>query len=501
MDIYSRKQRWKLVLASIAILIVGASLYYSNRIVNKVREEERRKVRVWAEAVKSRAQLVNYTDSLFDRLRVEERKKVELWAEASLRLVSNRPGDLTFYLKVVQDNTTVPVIITDAAGKVKFHRNLDAGIARDSARLKDEVAVMARLHPPVEIAIDARQKQFLYYKDSKVFTQLQQVMDGIIGSFISETVMNQAAVPVILTDSTRARVVESGNVDVQVIADTLALRERIGQMASENPPIAVDLAGRGRHWIFYQASMVITQLRYYPYVQLLIIGLFLLVSYALFSIFRAAEQDQVWVGMAKETAHQLGTPLSSLMAWVDLLKERGTDPASIAEMRKDLDRLEVITERFSKIGAGPELAPEKLYHTLRATVLYLRPRMPSKAAIEVSAPDDPDLLVPLNRPLFSWVIENLIRNAVDAMEGDGSVTISIEKEAQQVYVDVSDTGKGIPVAQHRTIFEPGFTTKKRGWGLGLSLGRRIIENYHHGRIFVKRSAPGKGTTFRISLKA
>jgi signal transduction histidine kinase len=169
-------------------------------------------------------------------------------------------------------------------------------------------------------------------------------------------------------------------------------------------------------------------------------------------------------------------------------------------MRKDVDRLEVITERFSKIGSAPDLAPEKLYHILRATVLYLRPRLPGRVHIDVQQPDDPDLQIPLNRALFSWVLENLIRNAIDAMEGAGSITVAIVPDGQQVHVDVTDSGKGIPPSQHRTVFQPGFTTKKRGWGLGLSLSKRIIEQYHGGKIMVKRSAPGKGTTFRITLE-
>jgi signal transduction histidine kinase len=168
-------------------------------------------------------------------------------------------------------------------------------------------------------------------------------------------------------------------------------------------------------------------------------------------------------------------------------------------MRKDVDRLEVVTERFSKIGSAPDLTAEKLYHTLRATVLYLRPRLPGRVRIDVLQPEDPDLQVPLNRALFSWVVENLIRNAVDAMEGEGSITLEIIPEGAQVHVDVTDTGKGIPTSQHRTVFQPGFTTKKRGWGLGLSLSKRIVEQYHDGKIMVKKSAPGKGTTFRISL--
>lgn len=500
MDLYSRKQRWKLVLALTALAIVGASLWYSSRMVERVRTEERTKVKLWAEAVRNRAQLVNYTDSLFHRLRDEERKKVELWADASARLVSGDAADLTFYLKVVQNNTTIPVIITDAQGQVKQNRNLPSEVEKDNSAIRKELIAMDRAHEPIAIPLFGDEKQYLHYQDSRLVTELQQVMDNIIRNFISETVMGTAAVPVILTDSTGTRVMEHNNVDTLAVPDSLHLQARLAEMAQANTPIEVNLAGRGKHFIFYDESRIVTQLRYYPYVMFGIIGLFLLVSYALFSLFRNAEQSQVWVGMAKETAHQLGTPLSSLMAWVELLKSNGTDPSAVNEMKKDVDRLEVITERFSKIGSAPDLVPEKLYHTLRATVLYLRPRLPARARIEVNQPADTEATVPLNRALFSWVLENLIRNAVDAMEGNGSITIEIVPEDGITHVDVTDTGKGIPASQLRTVFEPGFTTKKRGWGLGLSLSKRIIEQYHGGRIFVKRSAPGKGTTFRISLK-
>lgn len=498
MDLYSRKQRWKLVLAAAALLMVGASLWYSGRIVETVRQEERRKVRLWAEAVQNRAELVNYTETLFERLREEERKKVQLWAEAMLRLVSTTETDFSFYLKVVSDNTTVPVIITDAKGDVKFHRNLPEHVARDHELLRAEVVSMADRTEPIEIAV-VDQKQYLYYKDSKVFTELQEVMDGIIRSFISETVMSSAAVPVVYTDSTRTRIIEYSNIDEEIAGDPSAMLAHIAQMEKANPPIVINLPGSGRHYIFYEESLVITRLRYFPYVQIAILALFLLVAYALFSIFRNAEQNQVWVGMAKETAHQLGTPLSSLMAWMELLKGQGVDPGALNEMRKDVDRLEVITERFSKIGSAPDLTAEKLYHTLRATVLYLRPRLPGRVKVEVLAPENTELQVPLNRALFSWVVENLVRNAIDAMEGEGSITLEVVPEGGAVHVDVTDTGKGIPASQHATVFRPGFTTKKRGWGLGLSLSKRIIERYHGGRIIVRRSAPGKGTTFRITL--
>lgn len=499
MNLYSRKQRWKLVLALLALAIVGASLWYSNRIVGKVRQEERRKVELWAEAVRNRAQLVNYTDSLFHRLREEERKRVELWADAQVHLASDNVNDLSFYLKVVSENTTIPVIITDDQGRPVASRNLGAGIERNTDSLRLEVKRMDALHGPIPITLYGNHRQYLHYKDSHIVSELQQVMDHIIRNFISETVMNTAAVPVIYTDSTRSRVIEHSNIDPGVVADSVLLRARIEAMAQANPPIEVSLAGRGRNYIFYEESRVITQLRYFPYVQLIIIGLFLLVSYALFSLFRNAEQNQVWVGMAKETAHQLGTPLSSLMAWMELLQASGTDPAAVGEMRKDVQRLEMITERFSKIGSAPELVPEDLGRALRETVQYLRPRMPGRVQIEVQQPAGP-ITVPLNRALFSWVLENLVRNAVDAMEGEGRITITTGQEGSDVHVDVADTGKGIPGSKLKTVFRPGYTTKKRGWGLGLSLTKRIIESYHKGKIFVKKSVPGKGTTFRITLR-
>lgn len=499
MNLYSRKQRWKLVLALAAMAIVGASLWYSSRIVGKVRQEERRKVELWAEAVRSRARLVNYTDSLFHRLREEERKRVELWADAQVRLASDDANDLSFYLKVVSENTTIPVIITDAQGRPGVHRNLEAHQAANPDSLRAAVARMDALHDPIPITLYGSRKQYLHYTDSHIVTELQEVMDNIIQSFISETVMNTAAVPVIYTDSTRTRVIEHSNIAPEVIGDSTALQARIKAMAAANPPIEISLAGRGKQYIFYQESRVVTQLRYFPYVQFGIIGLFLLVSYALFSLFRNAEQNQVWVGMAKETAHQLGTPLSSLMAWMELLKEGHADPGSTDEMRKDVERLEMVAERFSKIGSTPELKPEPIGEVIHQTVAYLRPRLPSRVGIEV-LPSTISATVPLNRALFSWVLENLMRNAVDAMGGEGNILITVSDEGRELHVDVADTGKGISSRKLKTVFEPGFTTKQRGWGLGLSLTKRIIDGYHKGRIFVKRSTPGQGTTFRISLK-
>lgn len=498
MNLYSRKQGWKIFLLVLAVLIVGASLWSTNMIVKKIAKEERQEVKLWAEAIQSKAKLVNSTNKLFEQLRAEERKKVEQWAQAMVRLV-NEPGNLTFELKMVSDNTTVPVIITDEEGNVAFSRNLPPDVEGNEELIQQELELMAELHPPIDIHVYEDQKQFLYYKDSRIFAELQQVMDELISSFISETVINSASAPVVLTDSTKTIVKEHSNIDTLKISTPSLLEKQLAIMTAQNNPLEVDLGGGNVNYIFYEESLVLSQLRSYPYIQFTIIGFFLLIAYLLFSTFRKAEQNQVWVGMAKETAHQLGTPLSSLMAWVELLKEKNVDTDSLSEMKKDVNRLETITSRFSKIGSEPELKEEKIVTVVENTVNYLRPRISSKVDVKVILPEDPDLMVAVSKPLFSWVLENLIKNAVDAMSGNGNIIVQMSSTSDRVHIDVSDTGKGIPSGKHRTVFQPGFTTKARGWGLGLSLTKRIIENYHSGKIFVKSSSD-QGTTFRISLK-
>jgi signal transduction histidine kinase len=247
-------------------------------------------------------------------------------------------------------------------------------------------------------------------------------------------------------------------------------------------------------------SYVLTQLRYFPYIQLAIISIFLLVAYMLFSTARRSEQNQVWAGLAKETAHQLGTPLSSMMAWVDYLEAKDVDPETIEELRKDVNRLSTITDRFSKIGSNPSLVPENLVSVIYSSVSYLKTRTSQKIIYSVNVQPEQSIVVPLNLQLFEWVIENLVKNAVDAMTRQGIISIDIFEEEHEVIIDIADTGKGIPRNMFRTIFNPGYTSKQRGWGLGLSLSKRIINEYHKGKIFVKSSTLGKGTTFRIVLK-
>lgn len=502
MNIYSQKQRWKLFLAALAMLIVIASLWYTNILVKKIADEERKKVQLWAEAIQNKAKLVNYTSELFDKISSEERNKIEIWAGASKRLItSENNNDISFYLEIISGNTNIPVIVVDENDKIINHRNFDEELTKNEDYLKKELEQIKKVNPPIDLEIkisnDYVLKQKLYYKDSKIFSELKIVLDDLIESFISEIVINSAAVPVIYTDSTQRNVIEFGNLDAEKTKNPDYILKTIAEMRLQNKPIAVNMDKNNVNYIFYKDSDLLTQLKYYPYFQFFIIGLFLLIAYYLFSTSRKVEQNQVWVGMAKETAHQLGTPLSSLMAWVEYLKLKNVDENTILELSKDIERLEVITERFSKIGSTPKLENENIVEVVQQTINYLKVRISKNVSMELKS-DANNLLAKLNPSLFSWVLENIIKNAVDAMKGEGQITISITDQSQYVYIDIADTGTGIPRAKHKTIFEPGYTTKQRGWGLGLSLVKRIVENYHAGKIFVKQS-DAMGTTFRIVL--
>jgi len=506
LNIYSKKQQWKLLLAGVAVIIIIASLWYTNIIVQKIAAEERNKVQLWAEAIQNKASLVSYTRELFSKLSNEERNKIELWAEANKRLAtSDNQTDLTFYLNIIGRNTTIPVLVVDENEKISSSRNFDLKAGVDIEQfLKDELEKMqASENKPIDLSYHVGRHtvvQKLYYKDSKIFSELKVVLDDLIKSFISEIVINSASVPVIYTDSTQTKIIEYGNLKGSKTGiGQDFLMATIAEMREENEPITITINNSVVNYIFYSDSELLQQLKYYPYFQILIIALFLLISYYLFSTSRKVEQNQVWVGMAKETAHQLGTPLSSLMAWVEYLKLKDVvDEKTINELSKDITRLEIITERFSKIGSVPKLETENLNTVINDSLNYLKVRISKKVNITFTTQNNAQMEAKLNPSLFSWVLENLIKNAVDAMKGEGDITIYITDQSQFVYIDITDTGVGIPRAQQKTIFEPGFTTKQRGWGLGLSLVKRIIENYHEGKIFVKQSDVS-GTTFRVVL--
>lgn len=503
MNIYTRKQRWKSGLAAAACIIVIASFWYTNKLVKNISTNEKQKVELWAKAVQKKASLVKFTKELFEKIKLGELQKAELFAGALREL--SRSNDLmqdqsvSFVLKVLQDNTTVPVILTDDKDQILTQRNLDSTKEKDPVYLNEQLRIMKDLYAPVEIDVYKGIKQRVYHKDSRVFNDIKLVFDSLIKSFINEVAINSAGVPVIFTNHRQDSIIDLGKIDPKTVNTPEKLRAKLAELEEANTPIEIDLGEAKTSFIFYAPSELLTQLKYYPYIQFGVIGLFLLIAYFLFSTARKAEQDQVWVGMSKETAHQLGTPLSSLMAWNEHLLSIGVEESIVHEMQQDVKRLNTITDRFSKIGSQPTLVPENINAVLADAVDYLKKRTSRNVHFTLTMPDEA-LTVNLSTPLFEWVIENLCKNAVDAMEGKGRLNITLNEIPEGLYIDISDTGKGIPKSKFSTVFEPGFTTKNRGWGLGLSLCKRIIETYHKGKIFVLASEPGKGTTFRIELK-
>ena len=306
-------------------------------------------------------------------------------------------------------------------------------------------------------------------------------------------------IPVIVLDD-RGGIESYSNVRIHG-TDTLGyLMHQAAAMRGAGNIIRMDMNEPGRYYeVCYDDSLMLKRLGAYPYVQFGVFIVFLLVAlFALLSMKRS-EQNRVWVGLSKETAHQLGTPISSLMAWIEILRSTYPDDELIPEMNKDVKRLEIIAERFSKIGSLPETTPENLNEALTRVVDYISRRSSERVAIRCVVPERP-IMIRMCSPLFEWVIENLCKNAIDAMDGEGSITLHVAQTDERVYIDVADTGKGIQKSHFNSVFSPGFTTKKRGWGLGLSLAKRIIESYHKGRIYVKHSELGKGTTFRIELR-
>lgn len=379
-SIYDSRQRLKLIFIFTAILIAIASVVVS--------------------------------DMLIKNLAQEERQKIEVWAEATRVVTSENPSlNMTLILKIIQDNTSIPVILCNEKDSVMADKNI----------VKPE-------------------------KHADIF-----------------------------------------------------MKEKLQEFKNKNKPIVIDMEDGTFQYLYYDDSVILKRLLIYPYAQLTVVFVFILLAFLALASTKKAEQNKVWVGLSKETAHQLGTPISSLIAWVEYLKTKEIDSSLLNEMEKDIRRLETIAERFSKIGSNPAPTPVNISDSVRSALGYMQTRISPKVKVHVHLPSEP-IWVLMNDSLFAWVIENLTKNAVDAMEGQGEITFQVEEREKTVRIDISDTGKGIPKSKFKTVFNPGYTTKKRGWGLGLSLVKRIVESYHNGKIFVKSSELGKGTTFRIELR-
>lgn len=326
--------------------------------------------------------------------------------------------------------------------------------------------------------------------------------------FLFSIIQRNHNIPVILTDDD-GNILDHRNFDLPEPIDSADtyyispvneryLRHKLTDLAERHNVIHIIISADNLQHLYYDDSKLLRRLSYYPYIQLLVMLAFIAVVYFAVSSTKRAEQNKVWVGLSKETAHQLGTPISSLMAWTEILKDTGADPEMVGEMNKDVNRLSTIASRFSKIGSQPQMERDDLNEVVFRAASYMKTRISSRINLSVELCDTP-LPVSLSAPLLEWVMENLIKNAVDAMEGTGSIIVATSAAGGKARVTVTDTGKGIPRKNQKTVFNPGFTTKKRGWGLGLTLAKRIVEQYHKGRIFVAWSEPGKGTSFEIDL--
>jgi len=317
-------------------------------------------------------------------------------------------------------------------------------------------------------------------------------------TFVWNIIETNTTIPVILCDDD-GQIVFSRNIVIPEKEDENAfLQKKVKEFGSKKVPIEIDL-GDMKQYLYYDDSLILKRLEIFPYAQLSVVFIFIMIAFLALMSTKKAEQNRVWVGLSKETAHQLGTPISSLIAWVEYLKTKEVDVSYLNEMEKDVKRLEIIADRFSKIGSNPNLQPININHAIQTACGYLESRISSKVRMKIQLADQP-LFVLINESLFSWVIENLTKNAADAMNGKGRITYSVSDKGNKIWIDVADTGKGIPKSKFNTIFNPGYTTKARGWGLGLSLVKRIIESYPGGKIYVKNSELGKGATFRIELR-
>ena len=351
-----------------------------------------------------------------------------------------------------------------------------------------------------EIASDERKKVEAWAEAQQFIARAGPDQDI---SLATQIMAGQGRIPVIETNE-RDSITNYHNLDSGKVArspDYLARKLR--EFRARNKPIVTYLSNDARSFnrYYYGDSSLLTQVTFFPLVQLLIVALFILFTLITLSARHRSAQNQLWAGMAKETAHQLGTPLSALEGWVEMLKENPSDVSMLQEMGKDIQRLKLVSDRFSKIGSQPKLEEHNLVDILRGAVDYMKKRAPSRVAFQLDTGGQETVTTFVSPPLFEWVVENILKNALDAMEGKGKITVQLRQGPKQVFVDITDTGKGISTANLANVFKAGFTTKKRGWGLGLTLSRRIIEQYHGGELFVRQSEPGKGTTFRIALKS
>lgn len=492
-----RSPKFKWVLLSITILLALGSLVAVYNLQIQLRDSELQKVKLWAAAISQKAQVMNATEDFFEEVAIEEHAKMEFYTRAQQMAFTEQLSTKAslFFTDYITANHTIPVIITDQQGMITAYNNIE--LPEGTTHLSGQMLEDFTQEEPIPYVVWGMPFT-LFYKESRIYTDLHAMLDNLTQSFLDEIKNNAVAAPVLIVDSLQEFVLGSGNLKESEFDAPDKLSYKLCEMENENPPIEIRLPDAARAYVFYESTPLLKALRWVPILYLFIIFVIILVSFNLFRTARNMEQNRIWVGMAKETAHQLGTPISSLIAWNEYLTDKTLTPAYSKEIRKDLDRLETITHRFSKIGSVPELKQEPICATIQGVITYLQNRSSKKIKFVTNFPQE-DMLVPLNKYLFEWVIENIAKNAIDAMNGEGTFTTIVTSDNDHIIIDLSDTGKGMSSSVQKHIFDSGFTTKQRGWGLGLSLARRIINEYHNGKIFLKYSIEGQGSVFRILL--
>ena len=482
------KQRLKWIIMGVTIALALVALWQVQHIAEQVRQSEEEKVRLWATAIGQRNQMAAVSAQFFQQATLDEHRKMRLYTDI---LQSFNDPDLTTdlkfslaYVNYIVDSSRTPIIITTAKDSVITVPQELAG-----QKLEGELLEEYSVNPPFKYHLWGM-PMVLYYKESEYYTRLREMLDGFTQSFLADITRNSVLVPVIIFDSTHRHIIAYGNTD----------SNEVRSLRFNNDPIHITMPDGATAYVHYSSTPLLRSLRWLPLFYIFIALVLVTVSYFLFRTARTAEQNRIWAGLAKETAHQLGTPISSLTGWLEYLRGKELSDEYAGEVQKDLVRLDTITHRFSKIGSVPELKEEDVREATLAAVAYLQSRTPRKVKWTVALPDDEPFLAPINSYLFQWVIENLCKNAVDAMEGEGTIAITASQDARKIYVDISDTGHGMTPSVQKHIFDSGFTTKSRGWGLGLPLARRIINQYHRGRLYLKYSVPGQGSCFRIVLK-
>ena len=463
--------------------------------------------------------MTSTTHQFFEEATLDERRKIKMYTDVLVSFNDlNSPLDqfsLT-YVNYIADSARIPCLILGTDSIVTLVSNLPPELS-DKLKVYDTIKGAKRNllkgFSEFRYYLD-EMPMTLYYKESQNYAQLREVLTHFSRSFLEDITNNSVIVPVVIVDSTRTHALAHGNLNPSEIDNPEKLASRLETMSGMNDPIAITLPDNSTAYVYYENSQLLKALRWVPLFYFFIALVLVVVAYYLFRTTRSMEQNRIWVGLAKETAHQLGTPISSLTGWTQYLRGKELTDQYASEIEKDIHRLDTITHRFSKIGSLPELQDENVRDAVQNAVNYLQSRAPRKVKFVLSFPDDETFIAPLNSYLFQWVIENLCKNAIDAMEGgerdrsganasparESIITIVASQDSRQIYLDISDTGRGMSKSVQRKIFDSGFTTKSRGWGLGLPLARRIVNQYHRGRLYLKYSVPGQGTCFRIELK-